>query len=141
MQSTEDAQLGAATAIPDVSAPSGRLGANESAELNQFDKDGVQSHGIRGVAAYGGLCFAAVLYLAGLCAVAFFLGIWPCTSMVDEKAWHIVVAVLFVLFSVPTVLVIAVIKMASPSARSELPATVHEAMGRILEKAIDKLTG
>jgi hypothetical protein len=144
MPPAENPTIGEATPIPDVSAPDGRLGSKVSGELQQFEKDGVQSHLIRRWAAYGGLFCAAILYVAGLYSVGLFLGVWPSTPKVCDvctENWHIVVAVLFVLFSVPTVLVIAVLKMINPTTKAELPTTAHEAMGRLVEKAIEKLIG
>ena len=55
--------------------------------------------------------------------------------------WHIVVAVLVALFTVPTVLVIAILKVTSPNQSTEMPASVYEALGKMVEKAIDKITG
>lgn len=129
-----------AMAIPEIKAGSGKVGASEHAELNQFAKDSIQTHGIRRYAAYGGLVFVGVLYIAGLFAVARFLGVYPAACMVGQEVWHIVAAVLFVLFSVPTVLLIAILKSTSPSAQSSLPPTAHEAIGRMIERLIEKLT-
>lgn len=108
-------------------------------ERKQFEKDGSQSHNVRRVAAYGGLLVATILYGAGLYAIAVFLGVWPGSVRVTADMWHIVVATLITLFTVPTVLVIAILKVTSPVQESELPATVHEAMGKMVEKAMDKL--
>ena len=108
-------------------------------ERKQFEKDASQSHNLRRFAAYGGLIVATILYGAGLCAIAVFLGIWPHTEKVTSDMWHIVVAVLIALFTVPTVLVIAILKVSAPTQDSELPATVYEALGKIVEKVVDKL--
>jgi hypothetical protein len=54
---------------------------------------------------------------------------------------HIVVAILIALFTVPTVLVIAILRVTSPAQDSELPTTAHEAIGKMVEKAVDKFLG
>jgi hypothetical protein len=107
-------------------------------ERKQFEKDGSQSHNVRRWAAYGGLIVAIILYAAGLYAIAFFLGVLPGAVKVTPDMWHIVVAILIALFTVPTVLVIAILKVTSPAQDGELPTTVHEAIGKMVEKAVDK---
>ncbi len=113
----------------------------EKDERNQLEKDGSQSHNIRRIAAYGAIIFAAALYLAGVGAIALFLGLIPSTTAATPEMWHIVVAVLIALFTVPTVLIVAVLRVTSPTQSTELPTTVHEALGKMLEKIVDKVTG
>jgi hypothetical protein len=125
--------------IPPVQPPAKSGGVFAPDERKQFEKDGSQSHNVRRVAAYGGLFVATILYAAGLYAIAIFLGVLPGSERVEADMWHVVVATLITLFTVPTVLVIAILKVTSPSQESELPATVHEAMGKMVEKAMDKL--
>jgi hypothetical protein len=129
--------------IPPVNPPSPKRGSSgwwpfAEDERKQFEKDGSQSHNVRRWAAYGGLFVATILYAAGLCVIAIFLGLWPCAMRITSDMWHIVVAILVALFTVPTVLVIAILKVTSPVQDSELPTTVHEAIGKMVEKAVDK---
>ena len=137
-----NAQTGSAQIVPAISAPPSKSwwqGGNERDERKQIEKDGSQSHNVRRLAAYGGVVIAAVLYLAGIGAIALFLGLIPSNGRVDSAMWHIVVAVLVALFTVPTVLLIAILKVTSPSQASELPTTAHEALGKMVEKVIDKI--
>lgn len=127
--------------VPPVVGPAAgwwRFG-QERDERNQLEKDGSQSHNVRRLAAYGGVCFAGLLYFAGLLAVALFLGLVPGFGKADAAMWHIVVAVLIALFTVPTVLLIAILKVTSPSQSSELPTSVHEAIGKMIERVVDKV--
>lgn len=111
-------------------------------ERNQIEKDGSQSHRIRRWAAYGGIGFAFVLYVAGLFAIGLFLGLFPgCHKGADPAMWHIVIAVLVPLFTVPTVLLIAILRTSTPSPNTELPASSHEALGKWIEKVVDKIGG
>jgi hypothetical protein len=135
------AAAGAAQIVPPVAAPSTKRWpfGRERDERKQIEKDGSQSHNVRRLAAYGGVTFAAVLYLAGLGAIALFLGVFPAHPPIDASMWHIVVAVLLALFTVPTVLLIAILKVTSPSQTTELPKSVHEALGKMIEKVVDKV--
>lgn len=137
---------GASQPIPPVVPAKSRSGLFswfERDERNQLEKDGAQSHRVRRIAAYGGLIVACVLYLAGLVAIALVLGLLSHLGFerVDADMWHIVVAVLVALFTVPTVLVIAILKVTSPNQSTEMPTSVYEALGKMVEKAIDKITG
>lgn len=135
------APTGATQIVPPIKAPSTKWWpfGRERDERKQIEKDGSQSHNVRRLAAYGGVVFAAVLYLAGLGAIALFLGLLPNHERIDASMWHIVVAVLVALFTVPTVLVIAILKVTSPSHASDLPTTAHEALGKMFEKFVDKV--
>lgn len=144
--SNSPAPSGPAQAIPPVPPAIGRsrwFFWFERDERNQLEKDGEQSHRVRRIAAYGGLFVASVLYLAGLVAIALVLGLLSSFGFerVDADMWHIVVAVLVALFTVPTVLVIAILKVTSPNQGGEMPASVHEAIGKMVEKVFDKVTG
>ena len=133
---------GSTQIVPPVSPPAAKwyqFGKKEFDERNQIEKDGSQSHNVRRLAAYGGVVVVSVLYLAGLGAIALFLGLIPGHAKVDAPMWHIVVTVLIALFTVPTVLLIAILKVTSPSHASELPSTVHEALGKMCEKVVDKI--
>lgn len=132
---------GATQIVPPITPPSAKWWqfGLERDERKQIEKDGSQSHNVRRLAAYGGVGIAAVLYLAGLGAIALFIGLIPGHVRVDSSMWHIVVAVLVALFTVPTVLVIAILKVTSPSHASELPTTAHEALGKMFEKFVDKI--
>lgn len=125
--------------IPPVQPPLKSRGFFGPDERKQFEKDGSQSHNVRRVAAYGGLFVSITLYTAGLFVIAVFLGLWPCAVKITSDMWHIVVAILIALFTVPTVLVIAILKVTSPAQDSELPTTAHEAIGKLFEKFVEKI--
>lgn len=136
--------IGETQIVPPVHPPkkSGMwLFNRERDERNQIEKDGSQSHNIRRIAAYGAILFAGFLYVAGVIAIMLFLGLTPWRDAATSDMWHIVVAVLIALFTVPTVLIIAVLRVTSPAQASELPTTLHEALGKMLEKIVDKVTG
>lgn len=68
-------------------------------------------HNLRSIAGYGALVLALMMYAAGLAAIGIFLGLVPAIAPAAKAdQWHIVVAVLVALFSVPTFLVIAVLR-------------------------------
>lgn len=126
--------------LPPVQPPA-TPSAFAKAEQDFFQKNLQQSFNIRRLAGYGGLFFCAALYLAGLLAVAIFLGLWPGIPPVDKDRWHIVVAIVVPLFTVPTVLLLAVLRTVTVKpANDEVPASVHEALGQMLSKLFDKLT-
>jgi len=137
------APTGAAQIVPPIKAPSTKWWSTglERDERKQIEKDGSQNHNVRRLAAYGGVAVSALLYLAGLGSIALFLGLIPGYKIVDPLMWNIVVAVLVPLFTVPTVLVIAILKVTSSSQTYELPATAHEAIGKMIEKITDKICG
>lgn len=133
---------GATQVVPVIKAPSTswwQLGGSD--ERKQFEKDGSQNHNVRRIAAYGGIIFAVLLYAGGLIAIARILGFFPSHPAFDSDMWHIVVAILITLFTVPTVLLIAILKVTSPAASTEVPASVHELLGKMVEKLVDKVTG
>lgn len=109
-------------------------------ERNQLERDGSQSHNIRRIAAYGALLLALVLYCGGVCAIGVFLGLVPGIQPASPGMWQIVVAVLVALFTVPTLLVLAVLRMASPAKQDTLPTSIQEALGQMVQKVFDKLS-
>ncbi len=139
--------IGESEPIPPVEPPKTGTGISwqfwKSApdERCQLEKDGSQRHKLRRLAAYGSIFFAGLLYLAGLATIGLVLGICPEYKPVAADMWHIVVAVLVALFTVPTVLVIAVLRVTGTQADESLPTTAHEALGKMLEKIVDKACG
>lgn len=99
---------------------------------------------MRRVAGYGALIFAGCFYLAGLAAAIHFSGLgcalgWPLFS----GSWHISTSILVALFSVPTVLVLAIFRNTAVPAKDSETDSMHAALGsklmQILEKTIDRL--
>lgn len=126
--------------VPDIDPPkTGWFAWWANDERKQFEKDGSQSHNVRRLAAYGGVAMAAILYFAGIFAIGLFLGLVPGHPPFEAEKWHIVVSVLVALFTVPTVLLIAILKVTSPTQSGELPSTAHEAIGKMFEKIVDKM--
>lgn len=117
-------------------------GPKEKAELDDIEGDGRKlDHSLRTWAGYGALLFAFALYVAGLLAIALFLGLFPCWPRVQADMWHIVVATLVALFTVPTFLVMAVLR-SSGAARKDADAdNLHAAIGEKAMKVLDKLIG
>lgn len=112
----------------------------ERDERKQLEKDGSQSHNIRRIAAYGGLLLVLALYGCGVVAIALFLGLLPGHDAAKPEYWHIVAIVLAALFTVPTVLLLAVLRAVAISKGDDsLPQSMHEALGQALMKVFDKL--
>jgi uncharacterized membrane protein len=109
-------------------------------DRNQIERDSSQSHNIRRIVAYGAMTMVLVMYVAGLFAIGYFLGLTPFAKPVSADLWHIVVAVLVALFTVPTVLAISVMRLAA-ARPEEVPKTVHEWLGKVAEKGVEKLMG
>ncbi len=111
---------------------------NSGKEERQIDLDGRQSHNIRRVAGYGALVIAAVLYVAGLYAAYELL-----RNAHVAYLWHVALAILIPLFTVPTVLMIAVLRAvaAKPHSDDNMPTSMAEALGRLIEKALERLGG
>lgn len=134
---------GEAVSIPEPKPPtrSGFFGlfSREADDRNQLERDGSQSHNIRRIAAYGAMLMIVVMYSSGLYAIGFFLGLVPSSQLIGADRWHIVVAVLVALFTVPTVLGIAVMRLAATRAE-EVPTTVHEWIAKIVDKLTDKIS-
>ncbi len=115
-------------------------GTDEQDERNQLERDGSQSHNIRRVASYGALAVVLGMYGFGVFVIALFLGLVPCFPAVGADKWHIVVTVLAALFTVPTVLLLAVMRSTTATRRDEgLPQSTHEALGQAVSKIFDKI--
>jgi hypothetical protein len=98
--------------------------------------------GVRRIALYGAMGLVAVMYGAGICVA---LGVLTALAVVMarlevdvvaalEVGWHLVVAAMAALFSVPTVLAIAVIRSVGAIAEDPGADTMH---GVISGKAMD----
>lgn len=115
----------------------------DSAETDWYAHGQQLGHRLRRIAGYGGLLLALVMYAAGLCAAALFMGLWPeIVPRATGDMWHIVVPTLVALFSVPTVLLLAVLRNTSNAAKDEELDSIHAAVGQkvmdLIEKWIDK---
>jgi len=129
-------------AIPPPKAEKGlKVWFRNKDALNQIERDANQSHYIRRLAAYGALGIAFLMYLLGLYAVLHIAGLLPDTTPFASNMWHIATIVVIALFSVPTVLVIAVLRTSTKSiVQDELNATsLHEWAGKSVVGAIEKL--
>jgi hypothetical protein len=127
-------------------------------ELKKFDSE-VLDYKIKRASTFGGLSVAGALYFVGVLVILKLMTIWPfnclplaeitdsyariveCTNpMIQGDGWHGVAGVMLALFSVPTVLLIAILRMASPK-KEPLPDTVFTtvadkfaaALGRVFE--------
>lgn len=94
--------------------------------------------GLRRYAGWGALILALVFYALGIVAIALFLGIFPFRPAVGSDHWHIVVAVLVALFSVPTFLLLSVFR--STSAKEQDHQSLHEAVGNRVLNLLENLT-
>lgn len=135
---------GGTSEIPPVEPPKvtawWRFSGPEADERDQIEKDGSQSHNIRRIAAYGGLVVVLLLYCCGIAAIVLFLGLMPghADKAAKPETWHLVALVLAALFTVPTVVLLAVLR--ATTRRDEgLPASVHEALGQVVMKLVDKV--
>jgi len=129
--------------IPPPKAEKGlRVWFRNKDALNQIERDASQSHNIRRLAAYGALFIAFLMYVAGLCAVVRIAGLLPAVPPFAPDMWHIATIVVVALFSVPTVLVIAVLRTSvKTNTQEELTvATLHEWAGKAVVGAVEKLT-
>jgi len=104
----------------------------------QLERDDIQNYKIRRLAAYGGLLLALVLYLAGLIAVASMLGFFG-GERFAANMWHIATVVVMALFTVPTLLVLAVLRTSAKSSETKDVVIVHEYIGRAVLKFLEKL--
>jgi hypothetical protein len=92
---------------------------------------------VRRWVSYGALITAAILYLAGLVAIAaFWYGV--AHGYVTAPLWPFYVTTLVALFSVPTGLVVGVLRSNSRSSEREDASTLNEAVGA---KLLDVVTG
>ena len=127
-------------------------------ESLDFDSE-VLDYKIRRASTFGGLGVAGALYVIGVLVILKLMTIWPFNCMpsmeitdavaqivecpdpmVLGEGWHGVAGVMLALFSVPTVLLIAILRMSS-SKRSPLPdslyTTVADKLTAALERALD----
>lgn len=150
---------GATEAIPEV-PPQAPVDSKARKEQQGDFGGGRMDVGIRRIAAYGSLAVALSLYVVGLCVVLHQMGMWPfhCEDMTEvsvetikvmacslhlssaREGWHSFVAAMVALFSVPTVLVIGVLR--SVTSRKDPDADSAYAMiGERLVAAIEKFAG
>lgn len=100
---------------------------------------------LRAWAARGGLAAAAVLYAAGLFSLSVFVGVFEHWPAVGADKWHIVVTTVVALFSVPTMILLTIIRSSSSGKAEPEPATqnLHALIGEkvlnLLEKIAEKL--
>jgi hypothetical protein len=90
---------------------------------------------LRRGAGYGALIAAGILYCVGV-----FLAIkFACTAQAQAPSWHIVIAILIALFTVPTVLALAVLRSVSLMTKDAKADSLHAIIGEKLSTLIDKL--
>lgn len=109
------------------------FGANEAKQTLDVN--------VRRIAAYGATFLALCLYGCGIYAIAVFMGL-TCFPKAKAEEWHIVVAVLIALFSVPTVLMISVLRGTNGNTQGGEDHQLAEAVGQkiiqLVEKWLDK---
>ena len=96
-------------------------------------------NGLRKWAGRGALGVAGALYMASLAAIILFLGLCPHYQAVDEEMWHIVAVTLVALFTVPTILLLAVLRSTKPAHEVEASA-VPEWIGEKFVALVEKFT-
>ncbi|ANH66473.1 hypothetical protein ABE85_00885 [Mitsuaria sp. 7] len=135
--------------IPPVAPPA-------TVELTRFDPV-ILDYKIKRASTFGGLSVAGALYLVGVLVILKLMTIWPfdcspvaeisdsfariveCTSpMIQGNGWHGIAGVMLALFSVPTVLLIAILRMASPK-REPLPDTVFTTVADKFATALERV--
>ncbi|HEY1398993.1 hypothetical protein [Roseateles sp.] len=140
--------------VPPIVAPS--ADAPGTIELRKFDPT-VLDYKIKRAGTFGGLSIAGVLYLVGVLVILKLMGIWPfnCTPVAEvtstlsrvvectnaaigEGAWHGIAGVMLALFSVPTVLLIAILRTAS-SKKEPLPDTVFTTVADKFATALERV--
>ena len=100
---------------------------------------------LRAWAARGGLATAALLYAAGLFSLSVFVGVFEHWPAVSADKWHIVVTTVVALFSVPTMILLTIIRSSSsmktePDAETKnLHTLIGEKLLNLLEKLADKV--
>jgi hypothetical protein len=126
-----------APTIPPVDVSALPIDTPARAEESAFANPGAKlDHGLRRVAGVFALLFAAVFYIAGLVAALHFAGI---SSNLFDGSWHIVTSVLVALFSVPTVLVLAVFRGTGMAKKDSEMESLHAAVGSRLMSLVEKL--
>ncbi|MDH0866235.1 hypothetical protein [Mitsuaria sp. GD03876] len=135
-------------AVPPVDTPATK-------ESTKFD-DRVLDYKIKRAGTFGGLGVAGCLYLVGVIAILKVLGIWPfdcspfvevtedfsrvlecAVPMIGENSWHGLAGVMLALFSVPTVLLISILRTISPK-REPLPDTLYTAVADKLSVVLER---
>lgn len=125
--------------VPNVQSSWWRFWERSTDERNQLEKDGSQSHNIRRIAAYGALLLATMMYIGAFVVLGVALGFIPTMVKIKELEWHILATMLVPLFTVPTVLIVGVLKVTTRT-QDDVPQSVQEALGKMVEKVFDKLT-
>lgn len=128
--------------VPPVPPPE-NVGSLEEAEHHFLTESEELDLSLRAWAARGGLLAATVLYAAGLFALTIFLGVFERWPAVDAAKWQIVVTTVVALFTVPTVILLTVIRSSAPSMREpKLDASttnLHTLLGEKLLGLLEKL--
>jgi hypothetical protein len=123
----------------EVPPPSGPL---EALEQRSFDEAAGQwlNHNLRTISGYGALVLALLMYAAGIFAIGLFIGLFPCLAPpVEPEMWHIVLAVLIALFSVPTLLLLSVLRSTGVQSKDAEVDSLHTALGSKLIEFLEKL--
>ena len=128
---------GAQVDLPvEIPAESGPL---ENAEATLLEDGRRLDHRLRWFAGYGALALAVIMYLAGLGAAALFLGLYLPFPAVKADMWHIVVATLAALFSVPTVLLLSVLRSTTVVRKDAETDSLHAAVGEKVMQVVDRI--
>jgi hypothetical protein len=126
--------------IPDIT---GLIPVDQDAELGEFEffaKTGklLDLH-LRRAAGYGSLIAAAILYLVGVGLATRFALVTGCQA----PSWHSVIGILIALFTVPTVLVLAVLRSSSFLTKDADVDSLHAIIGTkvmaLIDRFLDKL--
>ncbi|MDR2990460.1 MAG: hypothetical protein LBU72_00755 [Burkholderiaceae bacterium] len=124
--------------LPDVEEFPVDQGANQ--EESDFAKTGklLDLH-LRRVTGYGALGAAAILYSVGVgLAIKF-----AYATGYQAPSWHSVIAILIALFTVPTVLVLAVLRSSSLLTKDADTDSLHAIIGtkvmNLIDRFLDKL--
>lgn len=140
--------------VPLLETP--KVNGQEAVEAGAFDS-AMLDYKIKRAGTFGGLSVAGVLYTVGVLVILKLMAIWPfncepltevtstllrvveCASaQVGDGAWHGIAAAMLALFSVPTVLLIAILRIASPK-REPLPDTVYSTVVDKFAAALERL--
>ncbi|RZI55645.1 MAG: hypothetical protein EOP37_27300 [Rubrivivax sp.] len=135
--------------IPPIALPA-------AVELTRFDPV-ILDYKIKRASTFGGLSVVGTLYCVGVLVILKLMTIWPfncsptaeitesfariveCTNpMIQGNGWHGVAGVMLALFSVPTVLLIAILRMASPK-KEPLPDTVYTTVADKFANSLERV--
>lgn len=94
---------------------------------------------LRRFAGYGAIVLSVAFYGCGVYAVALFLGLTKRAPAVGSDHWHIVVAVLVALFSVPTFLLLSIFRSTSGRPEDREAQSLHEAIGNKVLTFLEEL--